>query len=432
MERVLIKSGHIIDPANDTDGVRDLLIEGGVIAATGDSLAAEGAEVIDAAGCIVTPGFIDIHTHLRQPGQEYKEDIASGTRAAARGGYTALVSLANTDPVIDDEVGIRFIADAARREGAVRVYPVGSVTRGQKGKELAEMGIMVEAGARAFSDDGHPISSGRVMQLALQYSGMFDVPVCVHEEDRSISGGGVVNWGRISAIMGLPGIPAAAESAMIARDLDLCRAFGGHLHIMHVSTARSIELIREARASGLHVTCEAAPHHLALTEDLVRESEYDTNTKVNPPLRTEGDRQALVYALNEGIIDAIATDHAPHSFDDKDTEYIYAEFGISGLETAFSLLHDRLVRRGEVSLGRLIEALTASPASIFDLPGGSLGAGEPADVTILQTDRQWAVNPAEFASKGRNTPLAGWSLTGFVDTVLVGGRAVLRDGVLTC
>lgn len=432
MERVLIKNGRIIDPANSRDGIADLLLEGGKVAAIGDNMSVDGAEVIDATGCIVTPGFIDIHTHLRQPGLEYKEDIASGTRAAARGGYTAVVSMANTDPVIDDEAGIHFISGVAEREGVVRVYPMGSVTRGQKGKDITEMGIMIEAGARAFSDDGHPISSGKVMQLALQYSGMFGVPVCVHEEDPFLSASGVVNWGRISTIMGLPGIPSAAESAMVARDLEVCRMVGGHLHIAHVSAARSIEMIRQAKAEGLHVTCEVTPHHLTLTEDLVRESEYDTNTKVNPPLRTEEDRQILVDALNEGVIDAIATDHAPHGFDDKDQEYLYAEFGISGLETAFSLLHDRLVMRGEITLGRLIEALTWAPASVFKLPGGTLGDGQPADIAILRTDRERAVNPADFASKGRNTPLVGWSLTGSVETVLVGGKTVLRDGALTC
>ncbi len=432
MERVLIKNGHIVDPKNSVDAPADLLIEDGAVAAIGDNLTIEGAEIIDADGCTVTPGFVDIHTHLRQPGEEYKEDIASGTRAAARGGYTALVTMANTRPVIDDDVGIRFIRDLADREGVVRVYPMGSVSRGLKGKDLTEMGLMARAGARGFSDDGMPIKSGRMMQMALQYSDMLGLPICVHAEDLALTADGVVNWGRISTSLGLPGIPDSAESSMIARDLEICREFGGHLHIDHVSTARSVQLIRAAKEEGLHVTAEVTPHHLTLTEDLIKESGFDTNTKVNPPLRSEEDRRVLVDALKDGVLDAIATDHAPHHFDDKDKEYIFAEFGISGLETAFSLLHDRLVLTGELTMQRLIEALTASPAAIFDLAGGELGEGQPADMTIIRTDSEWAVNPRRFASKGRNTPLAGWSLTGRVDTVLVGGQIVVRDGELQC
>lgn len=432
MERVLIKNGRIIDPGSGRDGIGDVLLEGGVVAAISDSMSVEGAEVIDAEGCIVVPGFIDLHTHLRDPGFEYKEDIASGTRAAARGGFTSLVAMANTDPVPDDETGIRYVLDAAARRGAVRVYPAGAVTKGLKGRELAEIGAMVEAGAVVFTDDGLPIRSGRIMQLALQYTSMFDVPVSVHEEEPSLKGDGVVNLGRISTAMGLPGISSAAETIMIARDLEVLRCFGGRLHIAHVSAARSVELIRRAKEEGLNVTCEVTPHHLALTEDLVRETEYDTNTKVNPPLRTEEDRQALVAGLQEGIIDVIATDHAPHSFDDKDQEYNFADFGMSALETAFSLLHDRLVMKGELSMNRLIEALTCAPASLFGLPGGTLREGAPGDIAVIRTDEEWAVNPGEFASRGRNTPLVGWSLTGRVDTVIVGGRSVLRDGVLTC
>ncbi len=432
MQRVLIKNGHIIDPEGGRDGVGDVLLEKGVVGAISDNLSVEGAEIIDAQGCKVVPGFIDLHTHLREPGLEYKEDIASGTRAAALGGFTSLVAMANTDPAPDDETGIRYVMDAAARRGAVRVYPAGAVTRGLEGGKLAEMGAMVEAGAVVFSDDGLPIKSGRIMQLALQYSSMFDVPISVHEEDPSLVGDGVVNLGRMSTVMGLPGISSAAESIMIARDLELLRCFGGHLHIAHVSATQSVNLIRRAKDEGLDVTCEVTPHHLTLTEDLVRETEYDTNTKVNPPLRTERDRQVLVEALKDGVIDVIATDHAPHSFDDKDREYSFADFGISGLETAFSLLHDRLVLKGELSLNRLIEALTSAPASIFALQGGSLREGSPGDVVILKTDEEWAVNPREFASKGRNTPLVGWSLTGRVDTVIVGGKPVVRGGVLTC
>ncbi len=432
MKRVLIKNGQVVDPANDRGETMDVLLEGDKVAAIGESMSVEGAEIIDAEGCVVSPGFIDLHTHLREPGQEYKEDIASGTRAAARGGFTAVVAMANTEPVTDDETGVRFVDDTAQRTGVVRVYPAGAITKGQNGEELAEMGIMAEAGARVFSDDGKPVAKANVMQHALEYSRMLGLPVAVHEELPSLKGDGVVNRGVVSTVTGLSGISPAAESAMVARDIELCRLFGGHLHISHISTARSIQIIEQAKEEGLNITCEVTPHHLALTEDLVRESNFDTNTKVNPPLRTEEDRQALVVALREGIIDAVATDHAPHSIDDKDREYIFADFGISGLETSFALLHDRLVLSGELSLERLIESLTWGPAQCFDLPGGTLGEGEPADICIFDTDDEWAVRPEEFASKGHNTPLIGWSLTGRVRTVLVGGKMVLQDGELLC
>ncbi len=432
VNKILIKGGHVIDPSKGRNAKADLLVEGNEIAAIGDHLSVEGAEVIDAAGCTVTPGFVDLHVHLREPGFEYKEDIASGTRAAARGGFTSVVCMPNTSPVIDDETGVRFVLDRAARDGVVRVYPAGAVTKGQKGQEIAEMGLMARAGARMFSDDGLPVISARVMSTALTYSTMFGVPISTHEEDPSLAGDGAVNFGRISTLMGLPGMPEEAETIMIARDLELCRRVGGHLHIGHVSTARSIELIAAAKADGVSVTCEVTPHHLTLTEDLVKESGYDTNTKMKPPLRTEADRRALIVALRDGIIDVVATDHAPHSFDDKDKEYTFADNGITGLETAFALLHDRLVLPGDISLDRLIECLTTAPARIIGIDGGTLCEGAAADIAILNTDQEWAVNPGKFASKGRNTPLVGWSLTGKVDTVLVDGRIVLRGGELTC
>ncbi len=432
MDRILIKDGQVIDPASDRSGIMDVLLEGDTVAAIGESLSVEGAKIIDADGCAVAPGFIDLHVHLREPGQEYKEDIASGTRAAARGGFTSVVAMPNTDPVIDDETGVRFVNDTAQRDGVVVVYPAGAITKGQKGEELAEMAIMAEAGACVFSDDGLPVARASVMQNALQYSSMLGIPLSVHEEIPSLKGEGVVNRGRVSTATGLPGISSAAESAMIARDIELLRLFGGHLHIAHVSTSRSVVLIEQAKSEGLNISCEVTPHHLTLTEDLVRETQFDTCTKVNPPLRTEDDRMALVKALREGTIDAVATDHAPHSVDDKDKEYMFADFGISGLETAFALLHDRLVLTGEVTLERLVESLTIGPADTFNLPGGTLSEGQPADICIFKTDEEWAVNPDRFASRGHNTPLVGWSLTGRVMTVLVGGKVILKDGELTC
>jgi len=430
MQKILIKGGHVIDPGNGRDTKADLLVEGNRIAAIGDQLTVEGAEVVDAEGCTVSPGFVDLHVHLREPGFEYKEDIFTGTRAAARGGFTSIVCMPNTEPVIDDETGVRFVRDKAGQHGAVRVYPAGAVTKGQKGEEIAEIGLMHEAGAKMFSDDGLPVVSARVMSTALTYSKMFGVPISTHEEDPTLAGDGAVNFGRISTLMGLPGMPEEAETVMIARDLELCRRVGGHLHIGHVSTARSVALIAGAKEDGVNVTCEVTPHHLTLTEDLVRESDYDTNTKMKPPLRTESDRRALVTALREGIIDAVATDHAPHSFDDKDREYIFADNGIVGLETAFALLHDRLVLPGDLPLHRLIEALTAAPARILGVDAGTLREGALADIAILRTDQEWAVNPGDFASKGRNTPLVGWSLTGKVETVLVDGKIVMRGGEL--
>ncbi len=432
MQRILIKNGQVVDPANERDGIYDVLLEQGQVAAISENISVDGAEIIDAEGCIVAPGFVDLHCHLREPGQEYKEDVASGTRAAIRGGFTSLVAMPNTEPAIDSEAAVRSMAEIISEKAAARVYPAGAITRGQKGRDLTEMGGMMQAGAVAFTDDGLPVTSSRVMQLALQYSDMLGVPISVHEEDPDLAGDGVVNRGRISTLLGLPAIPTAAESAMVARDLELCREFGGHLHIAHVSTRNSIDLIRKAKDEGLKVTCEVTPHHLTLTEDLVRESNYDTNTKVNPPLRTSTDVEALVNALSEGIVDVIATDHAPHSFDDKDKEYIFADFGISGLETAFSLLHDQLVLKGDITMNRLIAALTVVPATIFDLPGGTLSQGEPADLVILRPQDEWAVNPDDFVSGGKNTPLAGWSLTGRVDTVLVAGRIMMRDGELQC
>ncbi len=430
MNKILIKGGHVIDPSNDRDGIADLLVEGNRVAAIGDQLTVEGAEIIDAKGCTVTPGFVDLHVHLREPGLEYKEDIASGTRAAARGGFTSIVCMPNTSPVIDDETGVRFVLDRAARDGVVRVYPAGAVTKGQKGEELAELGLMYEAGARMFSDDGLPVISARVMSTALTYSKMFGVPISTHQEDPTLAGDGAVNFGRISTLMGLPGMPEEAETVMIARDIELCRRVGGHLHIGHVSTARSVQLIERAREEGINVTCEVTPHHLTLTEDLVKESGYDTNTKMKPPLRTEADRRALISALRDGVIDVVATDHAPHSFDDKDKEYIFADNGITGLETAFALLHDRLVLPGDIPLDRLVEAMTTAPARLLGVEAGSLKEGAIADVTILRTDSEWAVNPGDFASKGKNTPLVGWSLTGKVETVLVDGNIVLRGGEL--
>lgn len=433
--KLLIKGGRVIDPANKVDAVQDVLVKDGKIAAVGKELgseAAEEAKVVNARGKLVVPGLIDMHTHLREPGFEYKEDIASGTRAAACGGYTAVVAMANTRPVIDTASEVTFIRERTATTGAVNVFPVGAVTKGQKGEELAEIGDMAAAGAVAVSDDGHPVQNGEVMRCALEYAKMFKLPVISHCEDRPLAGEGVINLGRVSTILGLRGMPAAAEEAMVARDILLAEMTGGHVHLTHVSTARSVDLVRwaksRARENGFTVTCDCTPHHLVLTEDAVERYLYDTNTKVNPPLRTAADVDALRRGLADGTIDAIATDHAPHHQDDKDVEYNYAAFGIVGLETAVGLIFTELVAKKVISVAAAVEKLTAGPARVLGLPKGTLQPGADADVTVIDPAAKWTVDPSAFASKARNTPFGGWELTGRAVLTIAGGRVVAEDG----
>ena len=423
---IVIKGGRVVDPAQGLDAVMDVRLEGGRVAEIGKKLAARGAEVVAAEGWVVCPGFIDLHTHLREPGREDKETIATGTRAAAAGGFTAVCAMPNTDPV-NDQAGItRAILDKARAQGAVRVYPIGAITRGSRGEELAEYGDLRDAGCVAVSDDGRPVASARVMRRALEYAQAFDLTVIDHCEEPSLSEGACMNEGAVSTLLGLRGAPGVSEALMVERDVMLAELTGGKVHIAHLSTAAAADAVRRGKERGVRVTAEVTPHHLLLIDQAVKDSEYDTFTKMNPPLRTEADRLAVMAALADGTIDNIATDHAPHTVDDKKVEYDQAAFGIVGLETAVSLCLDRLVRPGRLTLARVVDALSARPARILGLPGGSLAPGSPADLTLLDLERRVRVDPARFESKGRNTPFAGWALQGGPVMTIVEGRIVWR------
>ena len=427
-KNLLIHGGRIIDPSQQVDAVGDLLISEGKIGWLSMQKTAplpESCQVVDARGMVVCPGFIDIHCHLRQPGFEEKETIATGTRAAAKGGFTTVCCMANTDPPLDSGATVEYIRSLAAGEGVVRVLPVGCVTKGRAGSELADFGELSTSGVIAFSDDGSPVADSSLMRRALQYSRDSGLPITDHCEDLTLSQGGVMNEGSVAARLGLKGIPAAAEEGMVVRDIDLARSTQGRLHIAHVSTAGSVELIRRAKNEGVSVTAEVTPHHLTLTEDMV--ASYNTNAKVNPPLRTAEDIAALVLGLKEGVIDVIATDHAPHTAKDKMCEFALAAFGISGLETALGSLMG-LVHQGKLDLVTLISKLTYEPASFLrrdDL--GTLKPGAPADVTVFDPQKEWVVSPDDFASKGKNTPLAGSVLKGRAMITVCGGAIVYRD-----
>ncbi len=424
MRALLIQNGRIIDPGQGIDRTASLLISGGKISWLGEATPPQPEyDVLDARGLVICPGFIDLHCHLRQPGFEDKETIATGTTAAARGGFTTICCMPNTSPPLDTRAAIDYVKSTAAAEGVVRVLPIGCISKGREGKELTEMGELASAGAIAFSDDGNPVSSSRLMRQALDYSRAFNLPVIDHCEDTTLSEGGLMNEGIIATRLGLAGIPAAAEETMVARDLALAELTSARLHIAHVSTRGSVELIRRAKKKRINVTSEATPHHLTLTEERVLG--YDTNAKVNPPLRTIEDIAALVDGLNDGTIDIIATDHAPHTLADKLCEFAFAPFGISGFETALGSLMS-LVHSGQVSLNTLIARLTCEPARIINQPG-TLAAGAPADITIFDPDREWVVDTGAFASKGRNTPLAGAMLKGKVMATVFGGKLVYKD-----
>lgn len=425
-EILLIRGGRIIDPAQDIDKTAGLLIKEGKIAWMGDGTPPEADySVLDAEGLIVCPGFIDLHCHLRQPGDEEKETIATGTLAAARGGFTTVCCMPNTNPPLDNESMINYVKTLAAREGVVRVFPIGCVTVGRQGEELVDMSELEMAGAIAYSDDGSPVSSPEIMRRALEYSRDFNRPIIDHCENLFLSQGGQINEGVISLEMGLRGIPATAEELIVQRDLDLARETGGHIHIAHVSTEGSVELIRTAKEQGVHVTAEVTPHHLTLTEEAVLK--YKTYAKVNPPLRTKRDTLALLRALNDSVIDIVATDHAPHTAADKDCEFTQAAFGISGFETALGSLAG-LIFNSELSLNTLIAAMTVGPARVLGYEKlGTLEIGAPADVTIFDLHKEWVVDADKFASKGKNTPLDGQTLKGKVMATLYLGNPVYMD-----
>lgn len=419
---LLIRNGRIVDPVATIDVVQDLLVVDGRIARLDRSLPPPAdVQVIDATGKIVCPGFIDIHVHLREPGFEYKETIATGTRAAAAGGFTAVCCMANTSPVNDNRAVTDYILHRVRGEGVVRVYPIGAVTRNLEGTELADMMEQVEAGCVAFSDDGKCVMNAHLYRRAMEQSLLLGTRVISHAEDCHLSRGGVMNEGRVSGELKLLGQTVAAEQVMVARDIVLAELTGAHLHIAHVSTAGAVRMIREAKERGVHVTAEVTPHHLLLTDESIRS--LDPNTKMAPPLRTEHDVEAVMVGLADGTIDCIATDHAPHAPTEK-REFAEAANGIVGLETAVPLLLDRLVRPSILDLATFVTRLSAAPARLMNLPGGSLAPGANADITVLDLKQPWTVEPAKFRSRARNTPFAGWTGTGAPVMTIVGGKVV--------
>jgi dihydroorotase len=424
--QLLIRGGRVIDPASGRDEVADVLLAGGKVEAVGQGLGTpDGVETIDAGGLVVAPGFIDLHTHLREPGQEDLETIATGALSAVAGGFTAVCAMPNTDPVCDNQGVVGFVVSQAQRAGKARVYPIGAISLGQKGQQLAEFGELVAAGAVAVSDDGHPVMSSHLMRTALEYAKVFGIPVADHCEEMSLAEGGAMHEGIVSTRLGLKGIPAAAEEIMVARDILLAELTGGHVHLCHMSTRGSVALIQRAKEKGLRVTAEACPHHFTLTHDAC--DGFNTNAKMNPPLREDADREAIREALRDGTIDVIATDHAPHHYDAKEREFDQAPNGIIGLETAFPLANAELVGSGLLTLAQLVERMSTVPARIFGLPGGSLAKGAPADVVVLDPEVEWTVDPAAFRSKSRNTPFAGRSVRGRAIVTIVRGQVVYRQ-----
>jgi len=423
--KLLISNGHLIDPAAGENSGRDLLIEDGKVAGIfkPGEIKGDDCEVFDASGCIVAPGFIDMHVHLREPGQEHKETIASGCAAAVAGGWTSVCPMPNTNPVNDNAAITRYMIEQAERAGLANVFPIGAITKSSDGGELAEMGEMKAAGAVAVSDDGRPVPNAGIMRRAMQYAADFDLPVIDHCEDKSLSNGGVMHQGKISLLIGLNGMPSLAEEIDVVRDILLASDTGAHIHIAHISTAGAVDAVRRAKSEGVRITCEAAPHHFTLTDAAVEG--YDTNTKMAPPLRSQLDRDAIRTGLADGTIDAIATDHAPHHADEKSLEYDRAPFGIIGLETAIGLALTELVHAGIIDLVRFVELCSTNPARILSLDGrGTLKAGSIADVTILDPDNVWTYNVAESLSRSRNSPFDGRELRGRVRATIVKGKIV--------
>ena len=424
--KLLLKGGRVIDPAGQRDGAFDVLIEDGLILRVARDLPVDGAEVFEVPrGGLVVPGLIDMHVHLREPGHEHKETIATGTASAVAGGFTAVACMPNTEPV-NDHAGItQFILKKAAEAGLARVYPIGAVSLGSRGEQLAELGEQRTAGCVAFSDDGRPVATALLMRRALEYAGMLKTPIIDHCEDPSLKADGVAHEGFRASSLGLRGIPGAAESLMVERDISLAELTGSHFHVAHMSARQSLRAVRQGKARGVRVTCEVAPHHFTHTDDsLASPIQYDTNVKMNPPLREAADREAMLEGIADGSVDAIATDHAPHHADEKMVEFDRAPFGIVGLETAVPIVFDRLVHTGRITLSRMIELLSVNPARILGVPGGSLADGSPADVTILDPDRPVTIQAATLRSRSKNTPYDGWQFRGGVTATIVGGRVV--------
>jgi dihydroorotase len=419
MSRILIEGGRVIDPNQQLDRVTNLLIEDGRIA--GYDVAANGQELIlDARGKIVSPGLIDMHVHLREPGREEDETIATGTAAALSGGFTSIACMPNTEPPLDTQAQVEFVHHQATRADNCNVYVIACVSRNREGKELAEIGQLVQAGAVGFTDDGSPVHDAELMRRAFEYASMFDKPILNHAEVRELTSGGVMHEGLVSLLLGLPGMPAAAEDAMVARDILLAEATGGRIHIMHISSQGSVELVRRAKRRNVRVTTEICPHHFTLTEDCLKT--FDSNCKMSPPLRASRDVAGCIDGLVDGTIDVICTDHAPHALEKKMQELDRAPFGIVGLETALALVVTRLIEPGHLTWPQALAKLTINPARILGLKKGTLAVGADADVTVIDPQRKWEVDPTRFASKSSNSPFAGWTLTGRAETVIVGGR----------
>ncbi len=423
---LLIKGGRIIDPANGMDEVADLLIEAGKIKEVGRNLNADDAEIIDAAGKVVTPGFIDMHVHLREPGQEAKEDFVSGSKAAAAGGFTTVATMPNTKPVVDTAALVRSMKKRAEDVGIVHVEIIGAFTKGQKGEELAELGDMVQAGAVAFSDDGHFDSSAKVFMNGLDYLHSFDKIVINHEEETSLVEEGVMNEGHRSAMLGMKGRPTVAEDIAVARDVLLAEYTGGRVHVAHISSARSVEIVRDAKKSGVRVTAEATPQHMTMTDEMV--NSYDTSTKINPPLRSRKDADAVLAGLLDGTIDMIVTDHSPHAQEEKDREYIYAPSGFPGLETSLGVILTDIYHEGKAELPLLISKMTSEPAKVFGLNAGNLSVGSPADVAIIDPELEWTVDDRDFYTRGTHSPFVGRKFRGKAVMTIVDGRIVMKDG----
>lgn len=422
----IIKNGRVLDPGNRLDKVCDILVEDGKIAKVGVELSAAGAEIIDATGKVVTPGFIDMHVHLREPGQEAKEDFVSGSRAAAAGGYTTIATMPNTKPVVDSAALVRSLQKRAAEESIVHIEIIGALTKGQRGEELAELGDMTEVGAVAFSDDGHYVQRAKVLLNGLDYLRAFDKVIINHDEDASLIEEGCMNEGHRSAMLGVKGRPTVAEDIAVDRDILLAEYADARVHVAHISSARAVDMVRQAKKRGVKVTAEVTPHHLTLTDDCVDLT--DSATKVNPPLRRQADVDAMVEGLKDGTIDAIVTDHSPHAEEEKDTEYCLAASGFPGLETALGVLLTELYHKGKLELNTLISKMTAEPAKLFALPGGTLSVGCPADIVVLDLEQEWTVEAEKFYTRGTHSPFAGRHLKGRAVMTMVSGQVVMRDG----